>query len=79
MDVNMICQVIEDGGLVIIPTDTVYGIMGDASNEDVIKKVFEVKNRPYNKPLILLMDSFEMVKKYTKDITEIDINWIERY
>ena len=72
MDVERICNVLESGGLVITPTDTVYGVMGDALNEDVIKKVFEVKKRPYSKPLILLMDSIEMVCKYVSDISDIE-------
>lgn len=72
MDIERICNVLESGGLVITPTDTVYGVMGDALNEDVIKKVFEVKKRPYSKPLILLMDSIEMVCKYVSDISDIE-------
>lgn len=72
MDVERICNVLESGGLVITPTDTVYGVMGDALNDDVIKKVFEVKKRPYSKPLILLMDSIEMVCKYVSDISDIE-------
>ena len=39
MNINKICEVLEIGGLVITPTDTVYGIMGDALNEKVIKKI----------------------------------------
>ena len=72
MDVERICNVLESGGLVITPTDTVYGVMRDALNDDVIKKVFEVKKRPYSKPLILLMDSIEMVCKYVSDISDIE-------
>ena len=72
MDIERICNVLESGGLVITPTDTVYGVMGDALNDDVIKKVFEVKKRPYSKPLILLMDSIEMVRKYVSDISDIE-------
>ena len=72
MDIERICNVLESGGLVITPTDTVYGVMGDALNDDVIKKVFKVKKRPYSKPLILLMDSIEMVCKYVSDISDIE-------
>ena len=42
MNIDKICNILDAGGLVISPTDTVYGIMGDALNENVIKKVFEV-------------------------------------
>lgn len=47
---------IENGNLVIMPTDTVYGIMADATKEDVIEKAFIAKKRE-NKPLLLLVSS----------------------
>ena len=71
MDIDKVCNVLESGGLIITPTDTIYGIMGDATNVDTINKLFEVKKRAYNKPLILLMDSYDMLKKYTTNISEM--------
>jgi len=70
MNINKIYQVLNDGGLVISPTDTVYGIMGDALNENVIKKIYNVKKRDYSKPLLLLMNSYEMIKEYTEVISQ---------
>lgn len=70
MNISKICEVLENGGLVVTPTDTVYGIMGGALNLEAVKKVYEAKHRAYNKPLILLMDSYEMIKEYTLDISE---------
>lgn len=79
MNIDKICDVINTGGLVISPTDTIYGIMGDALNEEVIRKVFEVKQRPFNKPLILLMDSFEMVDNYTDELSEMEKKIMSRF
>lgn len=79
MNVERIVNVLEDGGLVISPTDTVYGIMGDAMNDDVIKRVYEVKKRPYSKPLLLLMDSYEMIKDYTLEISELEDKLINKF
>lgn len=79
MDIERICNVIENGGLVITPTDTIYGIMADATNEAVIKKVFEVKQRSYNKPLIVLVDSFEMLENYTEEISEKERKIIDKF
>lgn len=79
MDIKKIVEVINNGGLVITPTDTIYGIMGDALNEEVIKKVFEVKKRPFSKPLILLMDSFEMVDNYTEELSEMEMKLANRF
>lgn len=79
MDIDKIVEVINNGGLVITPTDTIYGIMGDALNEDVIRRVFDVKQRPYNKPLLLLMDSFEMVENYTEELSEMEKKLVNRF
>ena len=79
MNIDKIVEVLNDGGIVITPTDTIYGIMGDALNEDVIKKIFDIKKRPLNKPLLLLMNSFEMVMEYTEEISEKERNLIDRF
>lgn len=72
MNIANITRVLDSGGLVIMPTDTVYGIMADATNEEAIRRVYDAKKRDYRKPLILLMGSYGMIKKYTEDITEME-------
>jgi len=79
VDVDKIVDVLESGGLVVSPTDTIYGIMGDALNENVIRKVYEAKKRPYNKPLILLMNNYEMIRKYTSEISDLEEKIINRF
>lgn len=79
MNIEKIVEIVNDGGLVISPTDTVYGIMGDALSEDVIRKVYSVKKRPYSKPLILLMSSIEMIKEYTSEISEVEEDIIKSF
>lgn len=79
MNIDKISDVITSSGLVISPTDTIYGIMGDALNEDVIRRVFDVKQRPYNKPLLLLMDSFEMVEQYTEELSEMEKKLMHKF
>ena len=79
MNVDKIDKVINEGKLVISPTDTVYGIMGDALNDEVIKRVFFVKKRDVKKPLILLMNSIEMIYEYTCNINELEQELINKY
>ena len=55
--------VISRGGAVVVPTDTVYGLAADAGNEEAIQRVFEIKNRPREKSLPVLVSSFEMLEK----------------
>ena len=69
---------IEKGNLVIVPTDTVYGISADACNEEAIKKVFIAKKRE-EKPLIVMVSSIEMLKKYVKNINELEQKLIDKY
>ena len=45
-------EIIENGGVVAMPTETVYGLGGSAFNDDAVRKIFEVKGRPNNNPLI---------------------------
>lgn len=73
-----IIEEIEKGNLVIMPTDTVYGIMADATKEDVIEKVFIAKKRE-NKPLLLLVSSIQMLEKYVKELNELSKQLINKY
>ena len=79
MDIDKIVSVVDSGGLVITPTDTVYGIMGDSLDEKVIRKVYSVKRRTFSKPLILLMSDVEMIKKYTSDISDVEWDLINHF
>lgn len=63
-----IIKTLKDGKLVIMPTDTIYGIIGDATNEDVINKVYEVKERPHDKPLLILVSNFTMLHELVTEI-----------
>lgn len=63
-----IIKTLKDGKLVIMPTDTIYGIIGDATNEDVINKVYEVKERPHDKPLLILVSNFSMLHELVTEI-----------
>jgi len=51
------------GGTVVFPTDTVYGLGCDATNENAIRKVFKIKNRTSNKPLSIVVRDIDMAKK----------------
>lgn len=57
-------KVIENSGVIIYPTDTVYGIGGDATNMDVVRKVREIKGIEKTKPLSVIMSDLKMIKEY---------------
>ena len=72
-------QIIKKGGIVIFPTETVYGIGTNGLDENAIKKLYEVKQRPINKPISLLVNNIEMVEKIAKNITEVEYKLMERF
>lgn len=57
-------SVINNGGLVVFPTETVYGLGGDATNAASSKKIYAAKGRPSDNPLIIHVDTPEMAEKY---------------
>jgi len=61
-------QVIAGGGLVIIPTETVYGIAADASNKKALDKLYEIKKRPKDKPFAMLIAEKEGLGEFARDI-----------
>ena len=63
-----IIEVINSGGIILYPTDTIWGIGGDATNPDVIKKIYHIKERERNKSLLILVDSYKMLQKYVEEI-----------
>lgn len=57
-------RILRSGGVIISPTDTVYGILGDANNPDTIKKIFAMKQRPQEKALPIFVKSIAEARKY---------------
>lgn len=72
-------EIIKNGGIVIFPTETVYGIGVNALNEEAVKKLYEVKRRPTNKPISLLVNSIDMINQVAKDITELEYALIKEF
>lgn len=63
-------QLLRDGQLVAFPTETVYGLGGDAGRADVIDKIFAAKNRPSDNPLIVHLDHLDRVADYCSEIPQ---------
>ena len=63
---NKAKKILEDGGLVIFPTETVYGIGCNATNLQAIKRLYKIKKRPANNPLICHFSDINYIKKNFK-------------
>ncbi|MFZ4411880.1 MAG: L-threonylcarbamoyladenylate synthase [Bacteroidales bacterium] len=67
-DIENAVLVLEKGGVILYPTDTVWGIGCDATNAQAVEKVFKIKGREKNKSLIVLMSNLGQLKKYVRNI-----------
>lgn len=59
------------GGIILYPTDTIWGVGCDATNEKAVQRVYELKKRADNKAMLVLMDSDAKLNMYVSDIPEI--------
>lgn len=71
IEVNKCCELLEQGKVILYPTDTIWGIGCDATNPKAVEKIFEIKERSKGKSLIVLVDSIEMLKDYVKNFPPI--------
>ncbi len=67
-DINKAAQLLTRSDVVAIPTETVYGLAGNALDEEAVLKIYEAKGRPHFNPLIIHVASAENIKQYAKDI-----------
>lgn len=72
-------EIIKRGGIVAMPTETVYGLAASAMDDSAIEKVFIAKGRPQDNPLIVHIDSTEMLGSVAKDIPEIAFTLAEKF
>ena len=70
-DIEKAASLLRRGKLVAIPTETVYGLAGDAFNEAAVLSIFEAKNRPQFDPLIVHSSGIEWVKEHVAEIPQI--------
>lgn len=63
-------EIIRTGGLVAVPTETVYGLAGNGLDEEAVKQIYEVKGRPQVKPLSLMVPGAEAMDSYCEDVPQ---------
>ena len=76
-EIKKAVEVLRKGGVILYPTDTIWGIGCDATNEKAVAKVFEIKRRSEAKSLILLASDLDMVAKHIKEVPSIAIDLVE--
>lgn len=76
-DFQKALDVLNEGGLILYPTDTVWGIGCDASNAEAVAKLLQLKNRPTGKPLIVLVDQAGKIPQYLSEMPDLAWDLIE--
>ena len=72
-EINKALATLKQGGIILYPSDTIWGIGCDATNTDAVAKIFKLKKRTDNKALISLVASKEQLKSITETIPDLDI------
>ena len=76
-DLKKACEVLHTGGLVLYPTDTIWGIGCDATNEETVSRIYALKQRTDHKAMLVLIDSSAKLNSYVSDIPDIAWDLIE--
>ena len=70
-EVKKAIEVMKNGGVILYPTDTVWGIGCDATNAEAVKRVYEIKKREDSKALICLVDSPDRLSRYVRNVPDV--------
>jgi L-threonylcarbamoyladenylate synthase len=70
-DIKKAIEVLKNGGIILYPTDTVWGIGCDATNEDAVKKIYTLKGREDSKSMLVLLENPNRINSYVHEVPEI--------
>ena len=70
-------EVLRRGGVILYPTDTVWGLGCDATDPEAVARIYEIKKRPDSKSLVLLASDMDMVCRYVREVPEMAVQLVE--
>lgn len=76
-EIKKAVEVLRTGGVILYPTDTIWGLGCDPTNEDAVKKIYQIKRRSESQSFLLLADSMTMVERYVFEVPEIAYSLVE--
>lgn len=76
-DIKKAVEVMRNGGIILYPTDTIWGIGCDATNRDAVKKIYKLKQRNDHKAMICLVDSDSRLQRYVRNVPEVAWDLLE--
>ncbi|KAA6325205.1 Threonylcarbamoyl-AMP synthase [termite gut metagenome] len=76
-DIKNACRIMNEGGTILYPTDTIWGLGCDATNPEAVRKLYEIKQRTDNKAMLVLVDSPVKIDFYVEETPDIAWDLIE--
>lgn len=76
-DIIQAIEVLKRGGIILYPTDTIWGIGCDATNENAVRRIYEIKKREDSKSMLVLMENPALLDRYVDDVPEIAWDLVE--
>ena len=76
-EIRKAVEVLNKGGIILYPTDTIWGIGCDATNADAVKRIYEIKKREDSKSMLVLMENPNLLNRYVEDVPEVAWDLIE--
>lgn len=70
-DIKKACEVLKNGGIILYPTDTIWGIGCDATNEEAVNRIYLLKQRDDSKSMLVLTDNPAKLQTYIQDVPDI--------
>lgn len=76
-DIKAALEVLQKGGVILYPTDTIWGLGCDACNEEAVQRIYTIKNRVDSKSMLILMENAALMERYVNEVPDIAYDLIE--
>ncbi len=76
-DIKKALEVLKNGGVILYPTDTIWGIGCDATNEVAVERIYSIKKRTEHKCMLILMENPALLDRYVDDVPEVAWDLVE--
>ena len=76
-DIKKAVEVLKSGGVILYPTDTIWGIGCDATNPEAVARIYQIKKREDSKSMLVLMENPALLERYVNDVPEIAWDLVE--
>jgi len=76
-DIKNALEILKKGGIILYPTDTIWGIGCDATNPDAVQRIYEIKKREDSKSMLVLMENPALLDRYVNDVPDVAWDLVE--